>query len=62
MIFTLITACIFCGFLGHSIGNAKVKKLKEVIRLNHKWHQDYDDYGGYPDSWLCNENINGLKL
>lgn len=30
--------------------------LVEALEANHKWHQDYDDHGGYPESDLCEQN------
>jgi hypothetical protein len=33
--------------------------VQSVVRQNHEWHQNYDEYGGYPDSELClaNESV-----
>lgn len=35
--------------------------LKDVIALNHDWHEQYDDYDGYKDSTLCNMNTKALE-
>lgn len=31
-----------------------------VLEANHKWHEMYDDYGGYPDSELCEQNTSAI--
>jgi hypothetical protein len=40
--------------------NETIKVLREAVEANHKWHQDYDEYNGYPDSELCNKNVSAL--
>jgi DNA-binding GntR family transcriptional regulator len=35
-------------------------KLAEALRANHKWHQDHDDYAGYPGSELEEQNCAAL--
>lgn len=37
----------------------KMQELVDAVKENHQWHIDYDDYGGYPGSYL--EDIN-LKV
>jgi len=41
---------------------AEVEFLRKAIEANHKWHQDYDEYGGYPDSDLCEQNTKALVV
>lgn len=36
--------------------------LVEAVEANHKWHQDYDDYGGYPGSELEAQNLAAIAL
>lgn len=33
----------------------------DVIEKHHKWHQEYDEHGGYPDSELCDDTVVALK-
>lgn len=40
----------------------KIKQLKAAVQANHDWHQQYDEYGGYEDSLLCEMNYEALKL
>lgn len=40
--------------------NELIRELVEALEKNHQWHQDYDDYGGYPDSELENKNSAAL--
>lgn len=32
----------------------------KAIEANHKWHGEYDEYGGYPESDLCEQNCKTL--
>lgn len=34
--------------------------LAEALEKNHQWHQDYDEYEGYPDSELFETNTQAL--
>lgn len=36
---------------------AALKLALEAAEANHKWHQDYDDHGGYPGSDLETTNV-----
>jgi DNA anti-recombination protein RmuC len=38
------------------------RQLAEAVAANHKWHEDYDDddYGGYPESDLCEQNLRAI--
>lgn len=36
-------------------------KVLETLEANHKWHQDYDECGGYPDSQLCLDNEDAIR-
>lgn len=36
------------------------KQYRETLEANHQWHKDYDEYGGYPESDLCEQNTKAL--
>lgn len=36
--------------------NLRVARLVEAVRKNHEWHIEYDEYGGYQDSEMCEVN------
>lgn len=38
-----------------------LRQARAVIEENHQWHQEYDDYDGYPDSHLCEVNTAALR-
>lgn len=40
---------------------ASRERLKGWLQINHKWHLDYDDEGGYADSALCDKNLKALR-
>lgn len=40
----------------------QIADLRDAVKANHKWHEDYDEYGGYPDSELCVRNCQALSL
>lgn len=35
--------------------------LLKTLEANHKWHQDYDDHGGYPGSELEASNVQAIS-
>jgi hypothetical protein len=37
-----------------------VREIVATIERNHKWHQVCDDYDGYADSELCEENMRAI--
>jgi hypothetical protein len=37
------------------------EELLAALKENHQWHQDYDEYGGYPESALCTQNIAAIQ-
>ena len=39
---------------------AEIERLRAALLVNHKWHQDTDDYGGYDESELCAINTAAL--
>lgn len=41
---------------------AACAEMRQVVEANHKWHQNYDEYEGYPDSELCELNCHVLGL
>ena len=41
---------------------AREVQLREAVRQNHEWHNNYDEYGGYPESELCEVNTEALAL
>ena len=43
---------------GHTLRNAmnEIDKLKNIISINHQWHQDYDDCSDYKNSELFEMN------
>lgn len=41
---------------------AVIARLLGVVGLNRSHHQDYDDYGGYPESELCEKNTMAIVL
>lgn len=41
---------------------AREAGMVEALRKNHAWHQETDEYGGYPDSYLCTVNTEALSL
>lgn len=44
------------------ISKESVKPLVEAAVANHKWHEEYDDYGGYPESDLCELNCKAIAV
>lgn len=38
----------------------RVAKLQAAIRVNHEWHINHDDYGGYPGSEMQATNLAAL--
>lgn len=40
--------------------NEALKLAAEALKQNHKWHQDYDEYGGYDESDLGETNMKAL--
>ncbi len=40
---------------------AALEKCAIAVQKNHKWHQDYDEYDGYPECDLCQTNLNALS-
>jgi len=42
------------------MSNELVRELVEALEANHRWHQDYEEYGGYADSALANKNSTAL--
>lgn len=38
-----------------------ILRLRKAVQANHQWHLTYDEYEGYPDSDLCDQNIAALK-
>lgn len=41
---------------------AREAQLREAVRQNHEWHENYDEYGGYPESELAEVNEKALAL
>lgn len=38
------------------------KAIAEAVVSNHKWHEEYDDYDGYPESDLCEKNCKAIGI
>lgn len=41
---------------------SKPAEMLAVLKLHHEWHQTYDEHGGYPESHLCEQTIDAMKL
>lgn len=65
--------CLALAILGESkclsdtagfdyISKESVKPLVEAAVANHKWHEEHDDYGGYPESDLCELNCKAIAV
>lgn len=39
----------------------KLKLILTALEENHQWYQDYDDYGGYHDSVLWQNNVEAIN-
>lgn len=39
---------------------AREVRLREAVRQNQEWHENYDEYGGYPESELAEVNEKAL--
>lgn len=38
----------------------EIQRLRAAVLANHEWHQRTDDYGGYPESEICEINTAAL--
>ena len=45
-----------------SASQAREQQLREAVRQNQEWHENYDEYGGYPESELAEVNEEALSL
>ena len=43
-----------------SASERKREELVKAVQANHKWHQENDEYDGYSDSELCEQNLKAL--
>ncbi len=41
---------------------AREQQLREAVRQNQEWHENYDEYGGYPESELAEVNEKALAI
>lgn len=46
----------------HQKLEAAIREKDAVIRMHIKWHIDYDEYGGWPDSELATKSYNAISL
>lgn len=40
----------------------RIAELEDVVKINHEWHKEHDDSGGYMGSAVCNKNTSVLAL
>jgi hypothetical protein len=46
----------------HADARKFFEQLQEAVKANHEWHNQYDEYGGYPESDLCEQNCRAMSL
>lgn len=54
----------FADSLLEQLATSQAREMlsREVVRQNHEWHENYDEYGGYPESELAEVNEKALAL
>lgn len=53
--------CLKCIAASEKLLLAAVIKAAGVLSDHHKWHQEYDEHGGYPDSDLCEKTTDAIR-